>query len=234
MSRESHDGGRESSQSSYPIVLPRAPISLQGSARSKAMIGQEIRTEAAKFGRYLTGEVSIEIEWRLAERLRWESGAALGSPDIDNIMKPLIDGLCGTGNLLFDDCQVQSVACSWIDWTLEDQQQITITVTPLMIDDWFGHDPIIWLDMGDSLCWPIHPRLEREIQAAFVERFESALRLRSELVASGLSLYDASFHMPIQRRFHRAHLQRHGFDVVNVETYKRERALPPPPRLDGI
>src|SRR5207244_5710585 len=56
--------------------------------------------EAHKFGRLLTGEVAVEVEWVLHERYRWESGLMLTTPDVDNIVKPLLDALCGPDALL--------------------------------------------------------------------------------------------------------------------------------------
>ena len=71
------------------------------------------------------------IEWTVHEQDRYESDAA---PDVDNILKPLLDGLCGPEGVLIDDCQVQAVDCRWIDWTLREQPVRTDTLGP--IEDW--------------------------------------------------------------------------------------------------
>jgi Holliday junction resolvase RusA-like endonuclease len=197
-------------------------VSLQGSSAGRRRISESAHAEASKHGRLLTGEVAVDVEWRLSERLRWESKASLGTPDVDNILKPLLDGLCGPDGLLIDDCQVQAVSCHWIDWTLEDQQQVTLQVRPLHVDDWITHGELIWIDMGDGLCWPIRGSLSPEIQLKFVEVFERALETRNRLVGAGIPFYDASHAMPLQRRFHRARLEPQGFRVELVQDRKAQ------------
>lgn len=112
----------------YVIELAFAPVSFQGSPGARRRLEQIVREAATKPGRLLTGEVGIEIEWLLHEKRRWESPHTLGTPDLDNILKPLIDGLCGPTGLLIDDCQVQAVACNWIDWERDPDQRITLRI----------------------------------------------------------------------------------------------------------
>jgi len=47
------------------------------------------------------GDVKVSIEWTLHEQDPYESDAA---PDVDNILKPLLDVLCGPDGILIDDC----------------------------------------------------------------------------------------------------------------------------------
>ena len=204
----------------YTIVLPFSPVSFQGSRPAVIRLREAVRAAASAPGRLLTGEVGVEVEWLLNERKRWESPYVLGTPDIDNVLKPLIDGLCGPAGLLIDDCQVQAVSCHWIDWERDPDQQITIRVRPNMIDDWLSHKPLVWIDMGDGLCWPISSSLDIDAQLTFVGLFEQALDRRDQLLKAGISHADAQFAMPIQRRFHRARLLAHGFDVQPVQAYK--------------
>lgn len=204
----------------YVIELDFAPVSFQGSQGARRRLERAVRDAAAKPGRLLTGEVGIEIEWFLHEKRRWESLYTLGTPDLDNILKPLIDGLCGPAGLLIDDCQVQSVACNWIDWERDPDQRFTLRVRPNVVDDWLSHQPLVWIDMGDGLCWPVPSSLEPAMQLIFVQQFEASLALRERFLENGIPEADAKFYMPIQRRFHRARLQKHRFDVTPVATYR--------------
>src|SRR5689334_14388427 len=61
----------------------------------------------------LSGEVRLSIEWVIHEKERYETDRA---PDVDGILKPLLDALTGPDGLIIDDSQVQSVCCSWIDY----------------------------------------------------------------------------------------------------------------------
>ena len=94
---------------------------------------------------YLTGEVQIEIEWLVHERERYETDS---SPDIDNIVKPMLDALSGLHGILIDDCQVQAVSCHWIDWTRNDHQiNLRIKYFP---DEWTLKDSLLFVDFGNN------------------------------------------------------------------------------------
>jgi len=204
----------------YLIELGTSPVSFQGSQPARRSLETRVREAAARPGVLLTGEVAIEIEWFLHEKLKWESPNVLSSPDLDNILKPIIDGLCGPTRLLIDDCQIQSIACNWIDWPSETEQKFTIRARPNLTDDRLHHQTLTWIDMGDGLCWPIPSSLDAGAQLFLVQRFEEALERRRQFLEFGVSEYQAGLLMPIQRRFHRARLQKHGFIVAPVADYK--------------
>ncbi|MHA7862980.1 RusA family crossover junction endodeoxyribonuclease [Flagellimonas marinaquae] len=82
------------------------PVSLQSSSRKKEFIKNEIRKTTSKLKYLLSGDVKVEIQWILHEQERYESGE---SPDIDNIIKPILDGISGPNGILIDDCQVQTI-----------------------------------------------------------------------------------------------------------------------------
>lgn len=48
-------------------------------------------------------EVGVQIEWKTSQNLRYETDK---SYDIDNIIKPTLDAMCGIDGLFIDDCQV--------------------------------------------------------------------------------------------------------------------------------
>lgn len=53
----------------------------------------------------------VTVEWLLHEERRWDTRGVLRSPDVDNIVKPVVDGFCGPRGVLIDDCRVQSIHC---------------------------------------------------------------------------------------------------------------------------
>jgi Holliday junction resolvase RusA-like endonuclease len=82
------------------IALDLTPVSLQGSAQSKEHIREAVRRRCERASHLLSREVSVEIEWTLYERYRWDTPGVLSTPDVDNIIKPLLDGLCGPRGIL--------------------------------------------------------------------------------------------------------------------------------------
>src|SRR5690606_31756888 len=139
------------------IELP--PVSLQSSASAKNNFIKAVRAECAKFSFHLSGDVQVEVTWYIHEQQRYETDRA---PDVDNIIKPLLDGLSGPEGILIDDNQVQSICCSWMDWNRRDEA-VEITINFFHNEEWVpkGHFQFIQFDKG--LCYPIATYFPREL-----------------------------------------------------------------------
>jgi Holliday junction resolvase RusA-like endonuclease len=190
--------------------LPVAPVSQQASAAAKSAVTNEIRSITQSLEYILTGDVKVEIEWLIHEQLRYESDKA---PDVDNIIKPLLDGLCGSEGLLIDDCQVQSVSCYWIDWTREDQQ-IAVTIT-YMPDNWLKKKNLFFVQYTKGLCFPVNGDLPHEVVSLILDRVEKMLSDREELQQISDDYYFSKMCLPNQRFFHRTRVS--GFFVVKID-----------------
>lgn len=199
--------------------LPISPVSQQANATAKNAVTNKIRSITRSLEYILTGDVKIEIEWLVHEQLRYESDQA---PDVDNIIKPLLDGLCGPEGLLIDDCQVQSVSCYWIDWTREDQQ-IAVRVS-YMPDDWLKKKNLFFVQYPKGLCFPVNGDLPYKALNLIVNRIEAMLADREELQQLSNDYYFSKTLLPIQRFFHRTRIN--GFSVVKIDEI-RERANDP-------
>jgi Holliday junction resolvase RusA-like endonuclease len=107
------------------------PVSLQSTREKKDIITTAIREEIKAYDFIYTGDVQVEIEWLVHQRKRYETHLA---PDVDNIIKPILDALCGPVGILINDCQVQFVSSHWIDWTRSDEK-VNVRVRPLLADE---------------------------------------------------------------------------------------------------
>jgi Holliday junction resolvase RusA-like endonuclease len=115
MSNSEYDKNRDLLRSGELVLqLPIEPVSLQASRKKKELITSEIRSVTSEFSFILVEDVQIDILWQIREQDRYESNS---SPDVDNILKPILDALCGLSGVLIDDCQVQAISCHWIDWS---------------------------------------------------------------------------------------------------------------------
>jgi Holliday junction resolvase RusA-like endonuclease len=83
------------------VTLPLAPVSLQASRKQKTVLGDAVRGAFRRYKFILTGEVKMDIEWMIHERERYETSA---SPDVDNVLKPVVDATVGSQGILVDDC----------------------------------------------------------------------------------------------------------------------------------
>lgn len=173
------------------FALPVAPVSQQAVSAAKQKLVAEVRKITSPLEYILNGEVQIEIQWLIHEHLRWETDA---SPDVDNILKPLLDGLCGRDGILIDDCQVQSVTASWIDWTREDQQlDIRICFSP---DNYLTKAGLSFVRLKDALCFPIPAEIRKKGLQIWLDDILSAIDSSQKIADLTLSYYPARSVLP--------------------------------------
>jgi Holliday junction resolvase RusA-like endonuclease len=197
------------------LHLPIKPVSLQASRGKKEVVTSEIQNITSNFSFILVGDVRISIMWQIHERERYESDS---SPDVDNILKPILDALSGPKGVLVDDCQVQAVSCHWTDWN-RCEQQITIRIEMLDNDEWLLKDGIIFAHMGNGLCYPsILNGRHAQSELNILERLESQIIKREELLGKEFDYYVARRSMSVQRVFHISRVQE--FDVIQIADLK--------------
>jgi len=201
------------------ITLPIVPASLQARSAKKQAVIANIREVTSTAEYLLSGDVKVEIEWTVHEQARYESDE---TPDVDNIIKPILDALSGPDGILINDCQVQAVSCHWVDWT-RSEQQVQIRIR-FFSDEWCRKAPLMFVHLGRGLCMPLSEDLPNEALEIFLDCFENMLPVREKLLDIGADYYAAQGVMSVQRVFHRSRLG--GFTVVEVADL-RKRLEPP-------
>lgn len=198
----------ESGSLDFSIAI--TPVSHQAESNQRRTVKESVATIVKPVKYLLSGEVQIKIEWLIHERERYESDT---SPDVDNILKPLLDGLCGPEGLLIDDCQVQAVDCRWIDWTLNEQQvNFRVRFFP---DEWVEKSDLVFVHLERSLCFPICQHYPPEAQLLILKVYEQSMKSRNEIEELTGDYYTAKRVMPIQRLFHKSRLQ--AFKKLELE-----------------
>ena len=75
------------------FTVAAAPVAAQTKLKArKAALRDEVRKLFVPLKYLLSGEVHVHIEWVIHEKDRYETDAA---PDIDAILKPLLDAMSG-------------------------------------------------------------------------------------------------------------------------------------------
>jgi hypothetical protein len=197
--------------------LDIAPVSLQGSKRKKAHITNKIRSITRQANYFLTGDIKVEVQWLVNESVRYETTT---SPDVDNVLKPILDALSGPEGIIINDCQVQSVSCFWMGgWLTDDQEHvISIRFDP---EAWIKKEGLIFVNVDGKLCWPISQMmLKSNSLLQTLSHLETTIAWRNALMKSTADEWAARQFLPIQRFFHKAHLK--GFPVVDASSL-RER-----------
>ena len=146
--------------------------------------------------------MQINIEWLLHERLRYETAS---SPDVDNILKPLLDALMGPSGIMIDDCQVQSVQCNWIDW--DSQFQRVRYDIRFMPGEFVRRRDLVFVGIGGSLYMPLHTDMPIELKLCVLDLWESMMHGRDKLVELTGDYHAGQHVMPIQRPFHISHIR---------------------------
>lgn len=214
------------------FLVEGPPVSQQSRRSEKDTFAESIRAQMSECGYLLSGDVRIHIEWTLHEQDRYESDAA---PDVDNILKPLLDALCGPEGVLIDDCQVQAVDCRWLDWT-ERGQQVEITIA-FFRDEWVSKEALCFVHLGKGLCFPINKMRPAAAMLMLIDRICGMCSYRDAMLEGGEDYYAAKRLMPIQRVFHRSRVTK--FPVVELGALRTAldaemAAEPPSPETEEL
>ncbi len=202
---------------SIHITIPTEAVSLQASRARKEALTSLIRSLTRSVDIVLTDDVAIGIEWYLHPRRRYESDSA---PDVDNIIKPTLDALCGPDGIVIDDCQVRFISCNWIDWN-EDDEHIKIHIE----FDQLGFEPkkdLLFVHLEKGICFPFVKSGTPDSCLDHLKHVESAVRRYLETRAKEDNYYAGIEVKPaIARRFF--HISRlREFSVVKVDDLKKQ------------
>lgn len=200
-----------------PLVtlhLPREPVSQGADARKRRGLITDLQRLTTQVPWMYTGDVSVVIEWTVHVRWRYESDRAA---DVDNIVKPLLDGISGPDGVLIDDTQVNHVAVNWTTWARADRQHLKIDVRSLD-QGLYQQKGFPLVEMRPPLCLPMptlsgDPEARRILCSLVQTQFDGY----DELQARGVPWEVAGSILPIQRPFHRNKLR--GFEVLAPEQY---------------
>ena len=197
------------------------PVSLQGSKRSKATYKKAISDITSPVTYLLTGEVKIHIEWMIHEELRYET---VNSPDVDNIIKPLLDAITGPSGLIVDDSQVQTISCHWVDWTSSSQRvNVRIDFVP---DEFVRKEGLRFVHFGNKMYMPLPKQMPENLLPTIIFSVQTGFDLYRDMRSKGIDYYSARNILPVQRPFHRSRLE--GFELIESSDLMPEL---PNPRL---
>ncbi len=196
------------------FTVAAAPVSAQAKLKArKAALQDKIRKLFVPLGYLLSGEVHVDIKWVIHEKDHHETDAA---PDIDAILKPLLDAMSGPDGLLVDDSQVQSVACRWID--SGSREQCLKFEIRFLADEWVSKKGLIFVHFGDNLCFPLNDTMPTDLALRCAETVQRMLDTKRRIEAETGDYYTARRMLPAQRMFHRSRVAE-KFEVIEKSAY---------------
>jgi len=191
------------------------PVRFKASRTRKDLLTSLIRANTSKKQYLLTGEVKVDVEWMIHEQDRHESPR---SPDIDNILKPILDALQGPNGIMVNDSQVQEISCRWVDWTLR-KQRLNMRIRHFE-DEWIEKEGLIFVRMTPTLCMPHNSTLPAEVALVIIGAWEQQFATRTKLLEMKADYYAANRVTSVQRPFHISRV--HGFPTVPLEQIRSD------------
>ena len=178
--------------------IPQSPPSQQSSAKVKRQFQETIKQMLSEVGFIITSDVQVSIEWLLPEYQRYESDK---TPDVDNILKPLLDALGGPEGIIVDDSQVQALEVKWIEWeNPEERVDVSISYEE---DFTLPKDAIAFVKIPNTgLSWPFNQRLPVETLLVLFDTWETMFKSKQKLLSMGIPYGIARAVLPQQRMFH--------------------------------
>lgn len=192
------------------------PVSLQSSSVKKEFVRSEIKNITKTLNYFLSGDVKIDIQWLVYEKERYENP---NSPDMDNIIKPILDGLSGPEGVLIDDCQVQTISSHWIDWSKKEHQiNITIQYIP---DDYVSKNSLVFVNLGNNLYIPFHTDLKWQAKEMLLEYLINGMNSKNEILLKSGNYYQAKMFMSVQRVFHKSRIFE-NFKCLEISEFRAQ------------
>lgn len=200
------------SETSVTVEIPSRPISLQASGDAKRALQEKIRNAKPGFSYFFTGDIRVEIDWYVTETERYESTL---SPDLDNIVKPLLDAVTGPGGCIFDDGQVQALNIGWL--TGINSVGLTLRISANIPDDRMSKDGLVFVEIRPSLCMPLNANLPKELREMAIEALDAMWGSYEKLRKEGLPHEVAKMVLSVQRPFHKHRVRE--FTVLSTSEF---------------
>lgn len=175
--------------------------SVQSRADAKAIFDQRMSDELAKFQYILTGDLAIDVEWYGNWEERYDTGR---SKDVDNVIKPLIDSLCGPDRIIIDDNQIHSVRVSWIG---DAAPGLRIEFSFPGNDHFLPKGKVALVRLYDHLYFPMSLEAPRAVRKRMLSALANLARAERRMKRLG-GVDEARCLRPVQRLFHAARIGR--------------------------
>lgn len=203
----------------YEFVVLGKPASQQSSSTVRRAYQDKIRAATAGCKNIFFGEVEIRIVWLTGMRERYTTDA---TPDTDNILKPTLDALTGRDGLIFDDCQIQSVVCHWIDKNpgSDDKLEISLRTLDGTGDGVIDKDMAVFLQHGGSVYY-LFPMFKQDVAEILYEAWQNSFASVEKLKSMGVPEEDAEYLWPVNAvRFHISRIAGKGFSCIKKENVR--------------
>ena len=187
------------------------PVSLQNKGVKRAEFKRELQKITRNSKYIITGICWIAIDY-YCQHIKREKNP--GVYDIDNIIKPIIDGLIGKDGLLIDDVIVNRVTVNWIDTPHDDYFEVEIEYPDLLFTD---KSSLVFLKSESGWCFPSALTLIEDKN--YINLMEIYFRTWDSINTEE-DYYKDLDNLPIQNFIYYAKIKDKGFDFIELTSVK--------------
>jgi len=193
-------------------IIGPTPVSFRASRSDKELIEKAIKVQLNEIPWICTEDIEVLIQWEINDRERYENPS---TPDADNILKPILDSLCGPKGIIIDDCQIVSLNMVCLGGWVHGHNQFDLTITlPKGFYDNHACIPkneIQLIHIGKGLYFPVNKTLKSELDQ--VSYYLSWVETMSPDQSNEGS-------MPIRRFYHKSRVGQ--FALIEAEDFKKQ------------
>ncbi len=194
------------------IVIPGAPVSVQSTKVVRETYLATIKSELSRFRFILTGQLSLEIEWLVPAKSRYETDA---KADIDNCLKPIIDAFTGPDGLFINDCQLKGLYICWRHIESGDERlHFQFDFDPIQ---WCEKENLAFIKLDRGLCCPVSMKWPKPVREIWVEAMRNGEKYKAELEQLGVSYLALASMTGGSQPFHMTRTA--GFPVLSAEDF---------------
>jgi len=130
--------------------------------------------------------------------------------DIDNIVKPILDGLVGKDGLIIDDVIVNRVTVNWIDTAHDDYFEVEIEYPDLLFVE---KKSLVFLKSKSGWCFPSSMELiETESYMKLVKNYFSIW----DGISKEQDYYNVIGALPFQNFIYHVKIRDKGFEFIEL------------------
>lgn len=194
------------------VVIPGAPVSVQSAKAVREAYLATIKSELSRFRFILTGQLSLEIEWLVPAKSRYEMDA---KADIDNCLKPIIDAFTGPHGLFINDCQLKGLYICWRH--IESSDEILHFQFDFDPDKWCEKENLAFIKLERGLCCPVSTKWPTPVREAWVEAMRAGEKSKAKLEQLGTPYLALASMAGGSQPFHMTRTA--GFRVLSAEDF---------------
>ena len=194
-------------QGQVKFAVHTKPVSLQNNGGKRTAFKKELQEITCQSEYIVTGTCWISIDY-YCQHIRREKNP--GVYDIDNIIKPIVDGLTGERGLIVDDVVVNRVVVNWIDTPHDDWFEVEIEYPDLLFS---RKSDLVFLKSPSGWCFPSsHTLIANDGYIDLMRRYFATWNS----ISTEDDYYKSVYDLPIQNFIYYVKIRDKGFQFVEL------------------